>query len=322
MQITTDSKALATVTTTYKETDLNFVTASNKKTSMTLPLYGVANGLFAAIQTDVTATINVLAPTDKAYLSSSVVLATQATTAGTFKVTDINGLASSLTVAAVGDVKPDTYTIAVTVANTGSTQGSVVGTNNITSPLTGGGTVPITVDGGAPQTLTLAGTETSAQVVAAIHAQITGVTAQIASSKLKITSKTQGSSSSVTIGNISTDALGGELGVEDGSGVATVTAVTGTNGLGRYTITPESTGVATTYVSGTALNTAMPGLSLVLNDTTTLAGKKATVQAIGQIAVISLDLSDSALAGVQIEVDGGSTPPTIHKSMVRIRDFT
>lgn len=323
MQISTDSKALTTVLTEYKESDLGFVTSNFKKTSMTLPMYGVSNGIFVAIQTDVASTINLLAPTEGSYLASNVVLATQATSAGSFVLTDVNGLASSLTVATVSGVKPDTYTVEVTVAGTGSTQGKVTGNNDITSPLTGAGTVPITVDGGSPQTLTLAGTETSAQVVAAIQAQITGVTAAIVSSKLVITSKSQGSGSSVTIGDISTNLLGGELGVENGSGAAANVAVTGTNGTGRYTITPASTGVSTTYVSGTMLNiTAMPGLSLILNDTTTLLGKKATIQAVGQIAVINYPTNEQALSGIKVEVDGGSATPTVYKSIVRISEYT
>ena len=117
-----------------------------------------------------------------------------------------------------------------TVGAAGTVIGTEVGPYIITASTNDA--FKIAVDGGLAQTITFtAGILSTQQIVDAINAQSTGVTALVESGRVRITSNTVGASSSVAVQSVTHDAyttLGFTAGTYSGSAVAAITVLKGT----------------------------------------------------------------------------------------------
>lgn len=321
MNVVSVGKASRDLLETYDETTLSFTTQGNSKVSKTLYAYGSNDGLTVYVDSSLAGTVYLEDVNASTKLGVAAYLGSASLAAGSYSVADVGDgtLSSASTLAKTSVTTSESYTVTVTEAGAGDTQGTVTGTVNLTNPLTGGGTIDVTVDGGTPVTVTLVGTENQAATLLAFNTALgSSAVASVIGGKLRITSATQGASSTVDLGAASTQALGGQLGVEDGSGAANVTTVDGTNGTGRFTVTPASSGVATTYHAGTVLVTQIPGITLAISSTASHAGESMIVKSVGQVGALHVSSRGMALGPCRVVVTGASAP-TIKSASVRLR---
>lgn len=300
----------------YNEVDLAFTTVGNTKVSKSISMTGNCGSASFIVDSTTAATISLIDAEATAALGVNTTIgSTASAAAGSYTLTDVGEgtLAAATTVTKTAVTTSGTHTIRVDEAGAGDTQGQIIGTVNVTTPITHAGDLTVTIDGGTPVVVSLAGTETSTQVVAAINAGITtqGL-ASISGGKLKIVSATQGASSSVQAVASAND-LGLDLGIDNGSGVATKTKTDGTNGTGRWSIVTN--GVATQYHAGTVAVTAIPGLSIVVATTVDHASESATLKVVGQVGILTVDLQGAALRNVKLVVDGSSVVPVVTKAV-------
>ena len=190
------------------------------------------------------------------------------TAASTYDVNDLDfgSLSSNMVVTQPTDSVNDSYVITVTTVGTPDTAANYMGNTAIAATISVTETIGVVVNG-VSTPVALASGDTRAQVVAKIQAAVGAANATVISTvstnKLSIISKKQGTASTVVV-TVTSDTLGGELGIENGSGTATVTYTAGTAGTGRYTVMPRSTRVATEYHPGPEVQDDIPGILLTI----------------------------------------------------------
>ncbi len=120
----------------------------------------------------------------------------------------------------------------------GSASGQITGTLTGPFALTSGDAISIAVDGGAPQTITFNGAQftnisqaSATEVAQAINATLVGGVAKVVDGRVVVTSNSQGSTSSVLIGDASgspTSVLGLSTTLDSGEGQSVSVSITGT----------------------------------------------------------------------------------------------
>lgn len=203
--------------------------------------------------------------------AGKIVWATAGTTVvGSFVVNNLENatLASAITATKTGNLVEDSYVVEVTVLGVGSTKAKYRGDSPMASGITVTETIVVTVDGVAHNVALTSGM-TKVQAVAAIQAGVGSAAAvtENVSNQLSITSATQGTSSTIAV-TISNVTLKQQLGLHDGV-TDDFVYTAGTAGTGRFTVTPRSSRVTTTYPAGEVAVTDIPGMSLIITSTAT-----------------------------------------------------
>lgn len=200
--------------------------------------------------------------------ADKIVWATPGTSVvGTFDVNDLDfgSLSSNITATKTGNTVNDSYVLTVTTVGTPDTAATYVGEGTLSATISITETIEVTVNG-TDYNVALTSGDTKAQVISKIQAAVGTANATVTETEdntLSIVSKLQGSTSTIVV-TVASSTLADELGIEDGGGNDTVDYTAGTNGTGRYTIMPRSTRVATEFHPGPQVQTAIPGMSLVV----------------------------------------------------------
>lgn len=210
-------------------------------------------------------------------------------TAGSYVVNNLeNGTLSTAITASSGSgtLVNDSYVVEVTAIGAGSTKGSYVGQNAISSTLSVTETITVTI-AGVTYSPALTSGMTKAQAIAAIQAAVGTSIALVteATTKLSIVTVAAGATQTIVV-TVVDNTLRTELGL----GTPVYTA--GTTGTGAYTITPRSSRVTTTYLASEVANTAIPGVSVLF---TTTVGR--TVGEKLEIVATAAQIAKNPLAG-------------------------
>lgn len=222
--------------------------------------------------------------------ADKIIWATPGTTvAGGFVVNnlDFGSFATGITaISGSGSLVTDSYVLEVTVAGTGGTRASYLGDAAAGTSITVTETITVTINGTAYPVSLVSG-DTRAQVVTKIQTAVGSSVATVSldgSNKLSIITVDHGSTKSVAVAITSTT-LRTEL------GVTTPVIVAGTSGTGRFTITPRSTRLSTTYEAGPGPVTTIPGLSVTVSTTAAYASMRA------EIVTTASQIAKNPLAG-------------------------
>lgn len=163
------------------------------------------------------------------------------------------------------DLVTDSYVLELTVKGTGSTRSILTGVGTVAAETTQTGNLTISI-AGEDYVAAITSGDTRAEALVIINDAIEGFgTATLnGENKLVITAYESGSTQTITV--TGTTALKHDFGLSDGN-ADTFAVVLGINGTGKYTITPRSTRISTTYTPALTPNTAIPGVSLLILNT-------------------------------------------------------